>query len=445
MTVNVRFAPSPTGLLHIGNVRTALVNWLFAKKQGGNFLLRLDDTDQERSKPEFEAGIREDLQWLGLTWDREARQMAHTNDYKAAGQKLIDAGRLYPCYETPEELDFKRKNQLSRGVPPVYDRSGLKITKEEQEKLEAEGRKPHWRFLLADEDVQWNDIVRGSTRFEAKHMSDPVLFRADGIPTYTLSSVEDDGRLGITHVIRGEDHVTNTAVQIQLFKALGYKVPDFAHLALLKTATGEMSKRVGGFDIRDLRARGVEPLAIASLLARLGTSDPVELRTSLQDLATHFELTHFGRAPVVYDEVELWRLNAKRIAHLSFADVKAPLSALFNDTPDEAFWLAVRGNLEKLSDAATWWEVCRKPLAPVIEDAGFTADAAKLLPEGIWTAETWKTWTKTVQEKTGRKGKALFHPLRLALTGVEHGPELALLLPLIGQERTRARLEGRTA
>ncbi|MBN8531945.1 MAG: glutamate--tRNA ligase, partial [Alphaproteobacteria bacterium] len=328
--------------------------------------------------------------------------------------------------------------------PPVYDRSGLKITQEQQAKLEAEGRKPHWRFLLADEDVHWNDLVRGPTRFEAKHMSDPVLFRADGIPTYTLSSVEDDGRLGITHVIRGEDHVTNTAVQVQLFKALGHHVPEFAHLALLKTTAGEMSKRVGGFDIRDLRARGVEPLAIASLLARLGTSDPVELRASLEELAAHFEITHFGRAPVVYDEAELWRLNAKYFSHLSFAEVKDRLSA-FADEADESFWLAVRGNLEKLSDAALWWSVCRKPLAPVIEDVAFTTEASALLPEGSWTAETWKTWTKTVQEKTGRKGKTLFHPLRLALTGVEHGPELALLLPLIGPERARARLQGRTA
>lgn len=445
MTVKVRFAPSPTGRLHVGNARPALINWLFARKAGGRFLLRIDDTDRERSRLDHEEAIDQDLTWLGLSWDERANQSARTALYEEVAERLKAKGRLYPCYETPEELEYKRKRQLARGVPPVYDRAALKLTGTERRAFEAEGRLPHWRFKLDDGEVRWADLVRGPCHYDVSHLSDPVLIRADGTPLYTLPSVFDDADLGITHVIRGEDHVTNTAAQIQIFLALGATPPQFAHLPLLTDASGQgFSKRLGSLSLGELRASGIEAMALNSLLARLGTSDAIQPRQSLESLVGEFDLARFSRATPKFDPVELEHLNARLLHEMSFNDAAPRLAAAGIDG-DEAFWLAVRANLTRIGDARDWWHICRETVSPVIEDAAFAAQAAGLLPAEPWSAETWKAWTGAVAQATGRKGRELFHPLRLALTGRENGPELKTLLPLIGHDRAAARLRGQAA
>ncbi|PKU25821.1 glutamate--tRNA ligase [Telmatospirillum siberiense] len=445
MTVTVRFAPSPTGRLHVGNARPALINWLFARKQGGRFVLRIDDTDRERSRLDHEVAIGEDLVWLGLTWDERVNQSARTALYEEVAERLKAAGRLYPCFETSEELEYKRKRQMARGVPPVYDRAALKLTEAERKAYEAEGRRPHWRFKLDDGEVRWDDLVRGACHYDVSHLSDPVLIRADGTPLYTLPSVFDDADLGITHVIRGEDHVTNTAAQIQIFLALGATPPQFAHLPLLTDAAGQgFSKRLGSLSLGELRASGVEAMALTSLLAKLGTSDAIQPRQSLDALVAEFDIAKFSRATPKFDPAELDHLNARLLHEMSFADAAPRLKGVGLDG-DEAFWMAVRANLTQINDARDWWHICRETVAPVIEDAAFAGQAAGLLPPEPWTADTWKSWTGAVQQATGRKGRELFHPLRLALTGRENGPELKTLLPLIGRTRAAARLCGEAA
>lgn len=448
MTVAVRFAPSPTGRLHVGNLRLALVNWLFARRHGGDFLLRMDDTDAERSTQEFAEGIEADLAWMGLTWDRFARQSDRLARYEEVADQLRAAGRLYPCYETPEELSLKRASLVSQGRPPIYDRAALRLTDADKARLESQGRKPHWRFKLEHEPVEWTDGVRGAQRFHGRDLTDPVLIREDGYPLYTLSSVVDDADLGITDVIRGEDHVTNTAVQTQIFVAIGAAVPRFAHLPLLTDAAGQgLSKRLGSLSIGSLRDdEGVEALALASLLAKLGTSDPIEARASLEELVAEFDIAKVSRATARFDPEDLYRLNAKTLHVLPFDAVRGRLEALgMTGVEEEAFWLTVRPNLTKLEDAREWWQVTHAPVAPVIEDAEMLAAAAGLLPAEPWDETTWGAWTAAVKDATGRKGKALFHPLRLALTARDKGPELKNLLPLIGRDRALARLAGRTA
>lgn len=442
-STKVRFAPSPTGRLHVGNTRTVLINWLFARNRSGEFLLRMDDTDTERSTREYEDGIIEDLQWLGLTWDEFARQTARMDRYEMAMDRLKADGRLYPCYETQEELELKRKIQLGQGKPPVYDRSALALSGEELAALEQQGRKPHWRFKLLDEAVEWDDLGRGPVHFEPGHLSDPVLVREDGRPLYTLSSVVDDGELFITHVIRGEDHVANTAVQVQLFEALGYDVPAFAHMPLMMGADGKsLSKRVGSLSLADLREQGVEPLALVAYLSRLGTSIAADGSESMADLIAKYDIADYGRASPRYEPEELDVLNAKVIHHTSFADVKERLSGMGLANADETFWNAIRGNIGRVADAAYWGDVCFGSVGPDIaeEDAEFIATAATLLPEEPWDEDTWGAWINAVKEATGRKGKGLFMPLRKALTGKPHGPELKDLLPLIGRERVLQRM-----
>ena len=444
--VTLRFAPSPTGMLHVGNARVALINWLFARSQGGQFILRYDDTDTERSKVEYAQAIACDLAWLGVTWDRDARQSDRLVQYEQAATLLRQAGRLYACYETPEELDTKRKLQLARHKPPVYDRSALKLTAEDKAKLEAEGRRPHWRFLLEHEDVHWDDLVRGDSHAHAASLSDPVLIRADGSFLYTLPSVVDDIDMGVTHVVRGEDHVTNTAPQIQLFKALNATPPTFAHLALLTGADGQgLSKRLGSASLADMRVDGIEPLALASLLSRMGTSQAVELAADMAELAAEFTFERISRASPRFDPRELDHLNSRRLHGLAWADVADRLGAAGIVGATEAFWEAVKGNLTRLEQAKDWWDVVSGPCATVIEDAGFAAQALAVLPAEPWDVNTWGQWTNAVKEATGAKGKALFHPLRLALTGRENGPELKNLLPLIGRTKAAARLGGQVA
>jgi glutamyl-tRNA synthetase len=438
----VRFAPSPTGWLHVGNMRTALLNWLFAKRHGGIFILRLDDTDRARGKPEYEAAIERDLLWLGLDWARKERQSERLPHYDAARDKLVAAGRLYPCYETAEELEFKRKRLLAQGRPPVYDRAALRLGDADRVRLESEGRRPHWRFKLAAEQVRWLDLVRGPQHVDEASQSDPVLVRADESYLYSFTSVVDDIAFGITHVIRGEDHVTNTGAQIQMFEALDAATPAFAHLPLLVDAAGGgLSKRIGSRSIGDLRVRGIEPLAVAALLARLGTADPVEPVASLEPLIETVDFARVGRAAARFSEEELAHLSARTLHLLPYAAVRDRLPG----NVDEALWLAVRGNLSMLTEAATWAAIVDGPLAPRLEDPAFLAAAAACLPAEPWSEATWKAWTSALATASGRKGRALFHPLRLALTARETGPEMAKLLPLIGRTKAEARLNGKTA
>ncbi|WP_442490263.1 glutamate--tRNA ligase [Kiloniella sp. GXU_MW_B19] len=443
--MKVRFAPSPTGRLHAGNARIAVLNWLLARQAGGTFLLRMDDTDTERSTQEFADGIQADMKWLGLEWDEFAVQSHRMERYDLAIEKLKADGRLYPCYETADELSLKRKIALQAGRPPIYDRAALKLTDEEKAAFEAEGRTPHWRFKLLPEHIAWEDMVRGPVAFEGENLTDPVLIREDGRPLYTITSVVDDIELDITHVLRGEDHVSNTAVQVQLFEALGGAVPTFAHISLMVGADGQgLSKRLGSLSLQSLREEdGLEPMALNSYLARLGTPDPIEVRQKPEDLTELFDLARFGRATPRFDPVELASLNAKILHEASFESVADRLPDGF----DGALWDVVRPNLEKLADANEWFRIAKGPLDPVIEeeDREFAAKAAELLPVEPWDRETWSALTSALKTETGRKGKGLFMPLRKALTGQSHGPELADLLPLIGKARAKARFRGESA
>jgi glutamyl-tRNA synthetase len=440
MSIRVRFAPSPTGRLHVGNAYIALANWLFARHQGGAFLLRFDDTDRERSTAAFAAGIEEDLRWLGFVWDEKAHQSERFERYAAAAEQLKTAGRLYPCYESPEELALKRKLQLQRGEPPIYDRAALALSDTDRARLEAEGQRPHWRFRLSGGTSSWTDLVRGAQNIDEASQSDPVLVRADGSYLYTLPSVVDDIDFAISHVIRGADHVTNTGAQIELFEALGARPPGFGHLPLLTDAAGEgLSKRLGSLSLADLRDEGIEPLTLASYLARLGAGAP-EPRTSLAAVAADFELGRLRGGSPRFDPAELRHLNARLLQLLPFAIVADRLPA----GVDEALWQAVHGNIRRLSDVESWRGVCSDEIVPIIEDAAFARTAAELLPAEPWDQTTWTNWTKAVKQATGRSGRTLFHPLRLALTGREDGPELRLLLPHIGRRRALARLQGQT-
>ncbi len=447
MTVAVRFAPSPTGLMHLGNARTALICWLFARQQSGRFLLRLDDTDAERSTAEFSTAIERDLVWLGLRWDDRVRQSDRMERYSLAIERLTSAGRLYPCYESSEELALRRHTLLTQGRPPIYDRAALALTATERARYEASGRRPHWRFKLDHEAIAWRDLVRGPVRFEGRDLSDPVLVREDGSPLYHICSVVDDIEFGMSHVVRGEDHVANTACHVQMFAALGSAAPCFAHLPLIADAGGRgLSKRLGSLSIQALREdEGLEPMAINSLLAKIGTSDPIEPRLSLDPLVAEFDFGKFARATPRLDPEDLLRLNARILHEMPFAAVAERLAACGLSAIDPAFWAAIRPNLAQFGDIADWWRVATGPVHPVLEDAAFAEQAALLLPGEPWDAGTWADWVDRLKRASGRKGRALFMPLRLALTGREHGPELKALLPLIGRHRALARLHGETA
>jgi len=439
MSITVRFAPSPTGLLHVGNARTALLNFLFAKKAGGKFILRIDDTDAARSKKEFEDAIIRDLAWLGLGYDAADRQANRLAKYSVAFYKLQASGHIYPAFETEAELERQRGLLKARRLPPIYDRASLDPAK--KAKWEAEGRKPHWRFKLSRSKVSWTDLVRGPVEIDTATMSDPVLVREDGAFLYTLPSVADDIDMGITHVLRGEDHVTNTAAQIEIFRALGGPVPAFAHFPLLVGAGGAvLAKRLGAQTLQQLREGGVESSALAACLAKIGTSDPIEPRLSLGELVNEFDFNKIGRAPAHFELDELLALNARTLHTMPYESVAARVPGI-----DAALWEVIRANLTKLSDAAALAALVSGPVTPVIEDAALTAKAAELLPPEPWNEETWPAWTKAVAAATGAKGKGLYHPLRLALTGRGDGPELKKLLPLIGRARSLARLEGKTA
>jgi len=433
--ITTRFAPSPTGYIHVGNLRTALMNFLIARKAGGQFILRIDDTDPDRSKEEYVDSIKADLEWLGLHWDRVERQSDRLDRYEAAADKLRDMGRFYEAFETPTELDLKRKKQMNMGRPPVYDRAALDLSDEERAALRAERGDGVWRFKLAHERIEWEDGILGHTSIDAASVSDPVLIRGDGQFLYTLASVVDDTEMGVTHVVRGSDHVTNTATQIQIIQALGGDVPTFAHHSLLTGPQGEsLSKRLGTLSLRDLRASGVEPMALLSLMARLGSADPVELRSDMAELIEGFDITRFGAAPTKFDVNDLYPMTARILHERRFDEVKDQIADI--GVPDdlaERFWMVTRENITTLNDLSAWWAMFRDGAEPVIddEDAEFVAEAMALLPEGPYDGETWGKWTSAVKEATGRKGRGLFMPLRKALTGQSHGPDMAQVLPLL--------------
>jgi glutamyl-tRNA synthetase len=433
MTVT-RFAPSPTGYLHVGNLRTALMNWLLARKSGGTFLLRLDDTDPERSTTEFAEAIEEDLGWLGLSWDDKLRQSDRLDAYATAADRLRAAGRLYDCFETPEELELKRRTQLAAGRPPVYDRSALSLTEEEKASLR-EVRQAHWRFLLDHERIVWRDGILGEVSVDAASVSDPVLIRGDGQVLYTLASVVDDHDLEVTDVVRGSDHVTNTATQIQIFEALGGTRPRFAHHSLLTGTGGEsLSKRLGTLSLRDLRATGQEPMAILSLLARLGSSAPIELKANLAEIVEGFEISNFGSAPTRFNPDDLTALTARHLRGLSFQEVQDDLARLgIAADVARSFWEAISGNIFRRAEIAEWWEICQGHFDPLIdaEDRAFVDMALSMLPPRPWSESTWAEWTASVRVETGRKGRALYMPLRQALTGRTSGPDMARFMPLL--------------
>ena len=438
--MKVRFAPSPTGLLHVGNARIALANWLLARKHRGHFLLRLDDTDSERSKPEYETAIAEDLRWLGLDWDAMAHQSARRDRYAAAKEQLIATKRLYPCFETEEELAAKRERRRRQGKPPVYDREALRMTREQYDRALANGKAPYWRFQLASRSVSWEDGVLGARSVKLQSISDPVLIRADGTPLYTFCSVVDDLDFAITHVIRGEDHVTNTGIQLDLFEALGGDAQNirFAHLPLLTDSDGgPLSKRLGSVSLRQLRQDGVEPEALAGYLAALGSSaDPVAGMPA--DLVAGYEIDRVSHSTARFDVRQMLALNKKLLHAMPFARVRERLPA----GATEPFWQAVRDNLDLVGEATHWWQVVAGEIAPVEQpgEADFFRAALALLPPEPWDEGSWGAWVAALKEPTGRKGRALFQPLRLALTGEEHGPDLKTLLPLIGRERVARRL-----
>ncbi|WP_445191251.1 glutamate--tRNA ligase [Sphingomonas sp. Tas61C01] len=440
MTTVTRFAPSPTGMLHVGNIRAALHNWLFARKSGGRFVLRIDDTDAERSEERFVDAIRADLDWLGLTPDAEARQSDRFALYEARFADLVAAGRIYPAYESADELALKRKVQLGRGLPPVYDRAALALSDSARAALEADGVRPHWRFRLDhDAPIEWTDLVRGPQRFDPATMSDPVVRRADGSWLYMLPSAIDDIDLAISHVVRGEDHVSNTALQLQMFAAMGAPPPAFAHAALLTGSEGKLSKRLGSLGVEHFRAAGIEPQALRAVLARIGTSDPVEPLVDAAPLIASFDFARFGRAPARFDEAELAQVNARIVHQLDYDAVKERLPSGMS----EAEWRAVRPNLTVVPDAANWWQVIEGPIEPPAVDADVRAylDRARgVVADMIWSDDPWHALTAALKAETGRTGKALFLPLRRALTGRDHGPDMAALLPLIGRDRALQRL-----
>ncbi len=433
-----RFAPSPTGYIHVGNLRTALMNWVIARKSGGTFILRLDDTDQERSKQEYADALMADLDWLGLHWDRVEKQSLRMDRYREAAEDLKAKGRFYEVFETPVELDLKRKKQLNMGKPPVYDRAGLALSDADKDRMRAQGRDGYWRFLLNQNRIEWADGILGPISIDAASVSDPVLIRADGQVLYTFASSVDDIDMGVTFIVRGADHVTNTATQIQIMQAMGGTPPSFAHHSLLTGAKGEeLSKRLGTLSLRDLRARGVEPMALLSLMARLGSSKPVELAANHQELIDGFDVGSFGAAPTKFDAEDLFPLTRQYVQGLPFATVQARIDALGVPVDRaEAFWEVARGNITVLADLEGWWRLFRDGAEPLVDEADrdFVAQAMTLLPPQPWTKATWGEWTATVKAATGRKGKDLFRPLRRALTGLDAGPEMADVMPLLARK-----------
>lgn len=444
MSIICRFAPSPTGLLHVGNARTALINWLLAKKNNGKFILRIDDTDLQRSKEEYVTQIIEDLNWLGLEYAEIFRQSDRMARYEEIKNFLIQKNRLYPCFESQEELEIKRKILLSKGKPPIYDRAALNLSQAEIENLIKEGKRPHYRFKLDDGKIFWNDQIRGNIHFEGKNLSDPILIREDGSMTYMLCSVIDDMDYNITHVVRGEDHITNTAISIQIIEALQAQIPNFAHLSLLKSQDAEISKRDGGFDIKSLRDEYIEPMTINSLLATIGSSQPIEIYSNLSELVEHFDIKYFGKAPAIYDKEELIRLNHKLISKTPFSLIAKRITEIGIDI-NEAFWESVKGNINLISDLEEWAKIYNDDFTYDIptKDVDFLSEIIQYLPKNNWNQNTWNEWIAEIKKHSSRKGSELFLPIRMALTGKDNGPELGKILVILGPDKVKKRLAGK--
>ena len=438
--VKVRFAPSPTGFLHIGNFRTALVNFLFARKEKGHFMLRIDDTDHERSSLEFEKAIIEDLSWMNFKWDSLEKQSNRLKRYDEALETLLDKKRAYACYETAEELSLKRKAQLSSGKPPVYDRSSLRLSDSDVADLKSKGKKPHYRFLLDHSEVIWNDLIKGGSKYHMSSLSDPVILREDGRVIYTLASVVDDIDFDITHILRGEDHMTNSAAQIQLFEALGSAAPNLGHLSLLTDISGAgLSKRLGSLSLKDLRNEGIHPMAISSLLSKVGTSDPVEIKKEIETIILYFDINKFGKSKSKFDKNELSILNSKIYQLIDFEEINEDLKKM-NISITKEFWNLIRGNIALLKNVKDWWDICFGTIDSIIENQDFLDSALEVLPTDQFNEKTWSTWTKKLSEETGKKGKELYMPLRLCLTGQNKGPEMADLILMMGRDKVIKRL-----
>ena len=436
----VRFAPSPTGYLHIGNFRTALINFLFAKNKNGHFMLRIDDTDDERSLKKYEDAIKEDLSWVGINWDSLEKQSSRLSYYDQALQKLLDKKRAYPCFETAEELSLKRKKQLSSGKPPIYDRSALNLSDSDIADFKAKGRSPHYRFLLDHKDVNWNDLVKGDSQYNMSNLSDPVIIREDGRVIYTLASVVDDIDFEVTDILRGEDHMTNSAAQIQLFEALESSPPNLGHLSLLTDISGAgLSKRMGSISLRDLKDEGFQPMAISSLLSKVGTSDTVEIFRDINQIISDFDISKFGKSKPKFDKNELRGLNSKLFKMLDFSDISNQLKK-FNFKISSDFWELVKGNIENLEELELWWNIIYGNIEPKYNDENFLNTALETLPEGNFDKNTWTNWTSILMKETGRKGKELYNPIRMSLTGQNKGPEMATLVFLMGREKVLERL-----
>jgi glutamyl-tRNA synthetase len=436
----VRFAPSPTGYLHIGNFRTALINFLFAKNKNGHFMLRIDDTDDERSLKKYEDAIKEDLSWVGINWDSLEKQSSRLSYYDQALQKLLDKKRAYPCFETAEELSLKRKKQLSSGKPPIYDRSALNLSDSDIADLKAKGRSPHYRFLLDHKDVNWNDLVKGTSQYNMSNLSDPVIIREDGRVIYTLASVVDDIDFEVTDILRGEDHMTNSAAQIQLFEALESSPPNLGHLSLLTDISGAgLSKRLGSISLRDLKDEGFQPMAISSLLSKVGSSDAIEIFRDINQIISDFDISKFGKSKPKFDKNELRGLNSKLFKMLDFSDISNQLKK-FNFKISSDFWELVKGNIENLEELELWWNIIYGNIEPKYNDENFLNTALETLPEGNFDKNTWTNWTSILMEETGRKGKELYNPLRMCLTGQNKGPEMATLVFLMGRGKVLERL-----
>ena len=438
--VKVRFAPSPTGFLHIGNFRTALVNFLFARKENGHFMLRIDDTDHERSSLEFEKAIIEDLSWMNFKWDSLEKQSTRLKRYDKALETLLDKKRAYACYETAEELSLKRKAQLSSGKPPVYDRSSLKLSDSDVADLKSKGKKPHYRFLLDHSEVTWNDLIKGGSKYHMSSLSDPVILREDGRVIYTLASVVDDIDFDITHILRGEDHMTNSAAQIQLFEALGSAAPNLGHLSLLTDISGSgLSKRLGSLSLKELRNEGIHPMAISSLLSKVGTSDPVEIKKEIKTIILDFDINKFGKSKSKFDKNELSILNSKIYQLTDFEEINEDLNKM-NISITKEFWNLIRGNIALLKNVKDWWNICFGKIHSIIENQDFLDTALDVLPIDQFNEKTWSTWTKKLSQVTGKKGKELYMPLRLCLTGQNKGPEMADLILMMGRDKVIKRL-----
>lgn len=436
----VRFAPSPTGYLHIGNFRTALINFLFAKNKNGHFMLRIDDTDDERSLKKYEDAIKEDLSWVGINWDSLEKQSSRLSYYDQALQKLLDKKRAYPCFETAEELSLKRKKQLSSGKPPIYDRSALNLSDSDIADLKAKGRSPHYRFLLDHKDVNWNDLVKGTSQYNMSNLSDPVIIREDGRVIYTLASVVDDIDFEVTDILRGEDHMTNSAAQIQLFEALESSPPNLGHLSLLTDISGAgLSKRLGSISLRDLKDEGFQPMAISSLLSKVGSSDAIEIFRDINQIISDFDISKFGKSKPKFDKNELRGLNSKLFKMLDLSDISNQLKK-FNFKISSDFWELVKGNIENLEELELWWNIIYGNIEPKYNDENFLNTALETLPEGNFDKNTWTNWTSILMEETGRKGKELYNPLRMCLTGQNKGPEMATLVFLMGRVKVLERL-----